>query len=144
MPRLRPVLRIVPSVATSFAASVVLLAGCAAGPGPLPGPPPGVDDIAAVDFRQSQALPEFDDSEYTQDDPDAIAEFRALLREHDVDPATWAAPDSGCPGSRTTQVTVRYRDSDLATQLSVDTCSDDPFELAADELFASWREALAR
>jgi pimeloyl-ACP methyl ester carboxylesterase len=134
-------------VSLVLAASVALLAGCTPAPGPAPVPGPGIDEIVAVDFRQSQAIENFDDAEYTQDDPAAIEELQALLAEHGIDPATWEGEDTGCAGNRVTQVTVRYAAAEgedaLAAQFSVDSCSDDPFELDADELFTGWREDLS-
>jgi hypothetical protein len=133
------------AVGALVAASIVLLAGCTPtpAPDPEPAPGPGIDEIVAVDFRQSQAIEDFDDSEYTQDDPAAIAEFQSLLVEHGIDPATWEGQDSGCAGNRVTEVTVRYAGTDLATQFGVDSCGDDPFEQDADDLFTGWREELS-
>ena len=117
------------------AASLVLLAGCAPSG-------PGIERIVAVDFSQSQAVPDFDGGDYTQDDPDDMEEFIELLEEYDIDPATWRGQDSGCAGNRITQATLRYADSDLATQISVDSCNDG-FEAEADELFTDWRQELS-
>lgn len=119
---------------------VAALAGCVPSPAP---PGPGIDDIASVEFRQSQAILDFDDGTYVQDDPAEVAQLVDLFREYDVDPASWQGQDTGCAGNRVTQVTLAYRDSDLATQFSVDSCSDDPFEQDADALFTRWREELA-
>lgn len=119
-----------------------ILSGCAA-PSPDPAPGPGIDRISAVDFRQTQAIEGFDDAEYTQDDPAEIGRFVALLDEHGIDPAHWRGGDRDCDGSRVTTATIHYADSELGTQLRVDTCNDDAFEQAADELFTQWREELA-
>lgn len=123
--------------AAAAAFAVALLGGCApAGP--------GIDEIDAVDFRQSQAIPDFDSSDYTQDDPAEIERFIDLLEQYGIDPANWRGQDTGgCTGNRVTGATVRYAGSDLATQFSVDSCSDDAFEQAADDLFTQWRVDLS-
>jgi len=125
-------------VATTVAAaaSAVLVAGLLAGCVPAG---PGAEDITSVDFRQSQAIPDFDDSDYMQDDPEQIARLVELFREHGIDPATWRGADSGCTGNRVTRATLHYADSDLGTQLGIDSCNDNAFERAADELFTEWR-----
>jgi hypothetical protein len=125
---------------TFAAAPVVLVAGILGGCTPAG---PGIDRIDAVDFRQTQAVPDFDDSDYTQDDPAEIARFVELLREHGVDPTSWRhAETDGCTGNRVTTLTIRYADSDLATPFSVDSCVPDAFDQEADELFSEWRVAL--
>lgn len=127
------------ALGVALAALVVgALAGCAP-----PASGPGIDDIDSVEFRQTQAIQDFDDATYVQDDPAEVRQLVDLLREYDVDPASWQGQDTGCAGNRITQVTLAYRDRDLATQFSVDSCSDDPFEQDADELFTRWRQELS-
>ena len=126
------------ALGVALAGLVAALAGCAP-----PASGPSIDDIASVEFRQTQAIQHFDDATYVQDDPAEVQQLVDLLREYDIDPASWQGQDTGCVGNRITQVTLAYRDSDLGTQFSVDSCSDDPFEQDADELFSRWRQELS-
>lgn len=129
------------ATAAAAAATAVLAAGLLTGCAPAG---PAIDGLTAVDFRQSQAIPDFDDGEYTQDDPEQLERLVELLREHGIDPATWRGADSGCAGNRVTTATLHDGDSGLDTQLRIDSCNDNAFEQAADELFTEWREQLSR
>ncbi len=53
----------------ALAAAALLLTGCSAQP-VAPN-----SDIASLTFHQYQAIENFDDSEYTQDDPTEVARF---------------------------------------------------------------------
>lgn len=120
-------------VATAVVAS---LAGCTpAGP--------GVDRIASATFSQQQAVPDFDGSEYTQDDPAEIQKLKDLLDTYDVDPASYDSGLEPCPGSLTTQVKLAYTDSDLGTQFELGGCGDSDFDEAATDLFSQWRTDLS-
>lgn len=122
---------------TAVAFAALLLTGCTAASAP------GLDEIESVEFSQSQAVPDFDDGEYTQDDRGEIAEFVDLLRQYDVDPATYRATGETCPGGRETQVAVIYAERNLEARFRVDSCDVRPFAQAADQLFTEWREELS-
>jgi outer membrane murein-binding lipoprotein Lpp len=105
-------------------------------------------DIVALTFSQSQALPDFDTSEYTQDYPQAVARFAALLDEYlivwseGVDPSLLGEP---CPGSITTQITAVYEGTDIVVgPVEVGGCSDTAFVDEVSTLFSGWRQALAQ
>ncbi len=116
------------------AVGVALLAGCAPSG-------PGVDRIDELTFHQQQAIPNFDDSEYVQRDADQVARFVKLLDKDGIDPASYHGRDTGgCVGGLSTEVTIGYRDSKLATQLDIDSCGQSKgFESDANALFSEWR-----
>lgn len=122
-----------------MAAVVLLLAGCTA-------TPVSTTDIVALTFHQFQAIENFDDSEYVQDDPAEIARFVALLGEHNVVPGrTVTAKQDYCDGGISTTVTVEYADGAEA-DMFIARCGEEQyseFNSLSNELFSEWREELA-
>lgn len=111
-------------------------------------PPESASAIASVDFHQSQAILDFDDSEYTQDDPAELATFAALLAEFDVVPGVTvtASEDNGCAGGLSTVATVNYADGKTA-DMFIATCGEpdyEDFNTQASDLFTQWRLALSK
>lgn len=106
-------------------------------------------EIASVAFNQHQSVQDFDDAEYTQDDPRQLAEFRAMLDEYGVTLGVTetADPDDACPGALTTSASVKYEDGEVA-DLFLSTCGANPryedFNNAATALLTTWREDLSR
>lgn len=103
------------------------------------------DDIVSLTFSQSQALPDFDTSEHTQDNPRQIAKFTDLLFEKrivwslGVDPALVGEP---CPGSITTAITAHYSGTDIVVgPVEIGGCSDDAWVDQVTKLFSNWRQA---
>lgn len=102
-------------------------------------------EITSITFSQSQAVEGFDDSDYTQTDPAAIAEFQALLNEFGVVPGQTALTAEGCPGSLGTELELTYRDG-ATVPMSLNTCgagAHEDFMNEATDLVSSWRESLA-
>jgi hypothetical protein len=100
-------------------------------------------DIVALTFSQEQAIPDFDNSEHTQDDPQQVARFVQLL---DASGVVWSEgiPDAlaaaPCPGSITTRITAHYRGTDVVVgPVDVGGCSDIAFVGDVTALFAEWR-----
>lgn len=127
---------------TAAAAAALALLAAAALAGCTPSAP-SADTIESVTFSQSQALPDFDDGEYTQDDPAEVQKFVDLLETYDIDPGGYQTPDTGgCAGGISSDVTVEYEK--LAAQFSIDGCAapDDTFEADATALLSGWRDDL--
>ncbi len=103
-------------------------------------------DITSIVFHQSQAIQDFDDSEYTQTAAGALAEFQALLDEYDVVPGVTDSSGDGCPGSLTSALQLEYADGETA-DLDLTTCGApqayDEFNQRATALVSDWREQLA-
>jgi hypothetical protein len=101
-------------------------------------------EITSITFEQSQAVEGFDDDEYTQTDPGAIAEFQALLDEFGIVPGQTDLTAEGCPGSLSTELTIAYGEG-ATVPMSLDTCgaaAHADFMNEATDLVSSWREAL--
>ena len=103
------------------------------------------DDIVSLTFSQSQALPDFDTSEHTQDAPQQVARFVSLLDaegvvwSEGVDPSLLGEP---CPGSITTQITAHYSGTDVVVgPVEIGGCGDVAFVDDVTALFSEWREA---
>src|SRR4051812_24882091 len=90
------------AVILASAGLVVVLGGCV---GPM-----GQDagNLFSVTFSQSQAIPDFDDTEYQLEGTDVDA-FRELLNDFDVDPGDYNSPDtSGCTGGLSTHLDMGF------------------------------------
>lgn len=132
-------LRTTASLGLAVPAVAILLSGCTRAA-------PGVDRISSATFSQQQAVPDFDGSPYTQDDPAEIQKLKDLLDDFDVDPASYESDLEPCPGSLTTQVQLAYSGSDLGTQFELGGCGDgddSDFDEAATDLFSQWRTDLS-
>jgi hypothetical protein len=126
-----------------IASTALLLSGCGFGPIAMD---KNVELIYQVDFSQSQAVPDFDDSEYSFDDleyPEWLDSFIQLLQDHDIEPWTYEPRDSGgCTGGITTTVHMLYHGAGEDTMV-IDGCAaeEGSFEADATALFSQFREA---
>lgn len=101
--------------------------------------------IAQIAFSQSQAVEGFDAAEYTQTDPDAIAQFQELLDEFGIVPGQTDFTVDACPGALQTELEIAY-DGGATVPMSLTTCgasAHQDFNEEATALVSSWREALA-
>ncbi len=118
------------------AAAALLLTGCSAQP-VAPN-----SDIASLTFHQYQAIENFDDAEYTQDDPAQVARFVSLLDEFDVAPGvTVTAVQDQCSGGLSSTVRIDYSGGQSA-DMFIASCGKpdyDEFNQQANELFTEWR-----
>lgn len=123
-------------VLIALAAAALLLTGCSAQP-VAPN-----SDIASLTFHQYQAIENFDDSEYTQDDPTEVARFVSLLDEFGVVPGvTVTADQDECAGGLSSTVRVDYSGGESA-DMFIASCGKpdyDRFNQQANELFTEWR-----
>ena len=113
----------------------LLLAGCAT--------PAADHEIESLLFHQYQAIENFDDSDYSQDDPKQIARFQALLDEFDVTPGeTVTAEEDDCAGGLSTTVEISYTTGD-PVEMFIAACgvpAYNEFNSQAADLFTEWRE----
>jgi hypothetical protein len=104
-------------------------------PRPLP-------QISSVTYHQYQAVLDFDDAEYTQDDATQLAKLQQLLEQYDVTPGvTQTAPQDGCTGGLSTTAIVSYRDTSTAKMFISSCDSGNVFAGKANDLFSEWRKA---
>lgn len=120
----------------AMVATALLLTGCTAQP-VAPN-----EDITSLTFHQYQAIENFDDSEYTQDNPTEVARFVTLLDEFDVVPGvTVTATQDQCSGGLSSTVQVDYRGGQTA-DMFIASCGEphyDAFNQQANELLTEWR-----
>lgn len=99
-------------------------------------------EISSLTFHQYQAILDFDDAEYVQDDPAQVARFQTLLTEYDVVPGqTVTAVEDGCDGGLSTTVELTYAGGDTA-EMFIASCGEpayDEFNARATDLFTQWR-----
>jgi hypothetical protein len=100
----------------------------------------------SIGYAQYQAVPGFDDREYSQDIPEEIARFVALLEEYDIDPDGYVSlADPGCTGGVSMVVSL-FNTSDLAphviARMEFEDCGrTGNFDHDATTLVSEWREA---
>lgn len=98
--------------------------------------------IGSLTFHQYQAIQDFDNAEYVQDDPAQVARFQGLLDEFGVIPGlTVTTVEDGCDGGLSTTVEVTYVDG-AAAEMFLATCGEpdyDEFNVQAIGLFTQWR-----
>lgn len=106
--------------------------------------------ITSITFRQSQSVDGFDYSTYTQDDPEQIARFAAILDAVSLvwaDRASFREPVAvdPCADAVVTHVTVSYQDVVLQDgPLAFDACrNEDALTQAMTSLFSEWRHDLS-
>jgi len=99
-------------------------------------------EIESLTFHQYQAIQDFDDAEYVQDDPAQVARFQALLTEFDVVPGvTVTTVEDRCDGGLSTTVELTYAGGDTA-EMFIASCGEpayDEFNSRAIDLFTQWR-----
>lgn len=100
----------------------------------------------SIDYAQSQAVPDFDDSVHTQADPGEIAKFVALLDQYDIDPDGYVSTsEAGCAGGVRTVVSLFDTSSpkeNLAARMEIDGCGKSSgFDAEATTLLSGWRES---
>lgn len=101
-------------------------------------------EIESLLFHQYQAIEDFDDSDYSQDDPAQIARFQELLDEYDVTPGvTVTTVEDNCAGGMSTTVEISYTTGD-PVEMFIAACGEpkyDEFNTQATALFTEWRES---
>jgi hypothetical protein len=121
-------------------AALMVLTGCAAPPARP------ATDITSITFSQYQAIENFDDSEYTQNDRSQVAIFAALLDQFDVVPGvTITAVEDDCAGGLSSTVTVEYSEGPQA-QMFIASCGKpeyDTFNQQVNRLLTEWRTELS-
>ena len=99
-------------------------------------------EIESLTFHQYQAILDFDDAEYVQDDPAQVARFQALLTEFHVVPGqTVTTVEDGCDGGLSTTVEIGFSGGG-STEMFLATCGEpayDEFNTQATDLFTQWR-----
>jgi hypothetical protein len=104
--------------------------------------PRPVQQISSVAYNQYQAIVDFDDAEYTQDDATQLAKFQQLLEQYNVTPGvTQTAPQDGCAGGLSTTATLTYHDASTAKMVISSCDSSNVFAGKANNLFTQWRHA---
>ena len=104
--------------------------------------PRPLQQITSVEYHQYQAILDFDDAEYTQDDAAELAKLESLLEKYDVTPGvTQTAPQDGCTGGLSTTATVTYYDTSTAKMFISSCDSSNEFASKANDLFTEWRKA---
>ncbi|MEO8261567.1 MAG: hypothetical protein ABI566_03270 [Pseudolysinimonas sp.] len=130
------------AVIAVFAGLALLLSGCIGPFAPIGPMGQDVSNLFSITFSQSQAIPDFDDTEYELEGMDVDA-FRDLLTEFDVDPGDYTSPDTaGCTGGLSTTLTMGFYGGGNRT-ITIDSCGrdDDSFEVHANAFFTAWRDA---
>lgn len=98
--------------------------------------------IESLTFHQYQAIEDFDDADYVQDDPEQLQRFQDLLDEFDVTPgSTVTTVEDDCAGGISTTVQIAYATGD-PVEMFLAKCgvpSYDNFNDAAIDLFTEWR-----
>jgi hypothetical protein len=104
------------------------------------------DKIIAVTFALSQAIEDFDDHRYRQNDAAEIARFIALLDEHGVTAAEYDDPaDEPCDGGLSAEVVLEYAEAPDVAEILIDGCTtDDGFSEEVLDLLTEWRGALSQ
>ena len=100
----------------------------------------------AVAYAQSPPAPGLDEYEHSQDDPEQIARFVALLDDHDIDPDGYVSlSDPTCPGGTSTVVSLfdtSETEPHVIARMEFDDCGPSSgFGDQASELIAEWRRA---
>ncbi len=99
--------------------------------------------MLSVSYRQSQAVPGFDDSTHTTTDPGRLAELRRVLHDDGWLPGdTGRGANDGCTGGITTHLRMTLGDG-TTSELVTYRCGNDADALTADvtRLVSSWRSA---
>ncbi|GGA56659.1 hypothetical protein GCM10011490_03120 [Pseudoclavibacter endophyticus] len=143
------------AAAVGLVLAALTLAGCASAdpeptidpttsPGPTadsgmtPVPIDEVPEIASLTWQQSQALPDFDQSAHTTDDPDDIEELREVLAEYGIT-GDFRFDHSDCEGGLTTWVTYETDAADEVT-ITANSCEGETaFESELAALVTGWR-----
>ncbi len=97
--------------------------------------------ITSVSYKQSQSVPNFDDSTRTTTDPIKLAALEKILRDDGWHPGD--EPDEhndGCSGGIATTVTMQLSDGSSA-RLATYACGDSSDRLTTDltTLVSAWR-----
>lgn len=121
-------------------AAVLLLTGCTA----TPARPAA--DITSITFHQYQAIEDFDDSDYTQNDSSELARFAAVLDEFGVVPGvTITTVEDDCAGGLSSTLAITYTEGPTA-EMFIANCGKpefDDFNQQANELLTEWRAELS-
>lgn len=98
--------------------------------------------IESLTFHQYQAIQDFDDAEYVQDDPEQVQRFQSLLDEFHVSPgSTVTTVEDDCAGGLSTTVQIAYAQGD-PVEMFLAKCgvpAYDDFNSRAIDLFTQWR-----
>jgi hypothetical protein len=102
--------------------------------------------ITGIVFHQSQAIEDFDETEYTEREGAALDEFQMLLDEFAVVPGETQTGGDACPGALTSVLAIEYSDGDAA-DLELTTCGApaayETFNQEATALLSDWHKQLA-
>lgn len=107
---------------------------------------PGFDSLTRIVFWAGSTVPP-EAEQHRQDDPEQIAEFVALLREHGIDTSSYQTPpEDTCPAGDAFRVEGTYGDTGYGFGMDVRDCgdADDSFEAEATDLLAGWLDELER
>ena len=85
-----------------------------------------VNAISRVTYSQTQAVPDFDEGEFTIEGDD-LDPLRELLKKYDIDPATFRGGGDPCPGSIASDVTISFDDGTPDNTFSMDSGCEDGF-----------------
>lgn len=106
--------------------------------------------IASITFDQSKAVPNFDGSSYTVTDEQKLAEFSALIEEHNAVPelvtlSTIVPAAGGCAGGTTTRATITFASGRTAELRLEQQCGENElygeFRDEATSLLTSWKDS---
>jgi hypothetical protein len=106
-------------------------------------PGPWTGTITSVTYRQSQAVPGFDDSPKTTTDPQQLDALTEVLRDDGWHPgASVIEARPGCAGGVTTRLQLTLGDG-TKTMLQTYSCGSDNSRLTTDvtNLVSGWRKA---
>jgi hypothetical protein len=107
-----------------LATAAAALSGCA------PGTAASIDAIESVTYSQTQAVEDFDEGEYVVEGDD-LAPLKELMRDHRIDPATYAGGGEACPGSIATDVSIAFDDGTPDSSFALQSGCDDGFATEA-------------
>lgn len=122
------------AIVAAVALTTLLIFQLTAAPTPL-------KQIRSIEFSQSQAVPNFDDSSHTVRDQQRIREFAALVKKYDVDVTDYdTALNDGCTGGTATNIHLHFVDGS-AQKLRTYACggASGTFVQDVTDLFGGWK-----
>ena len=104
---------------------------------------PVVRPFAKIEFHQTAAEPDFDNSTITVTNPEQLHRFGSLVHKYDVDLASFdSASAIGCTGGTTTHATLFFT-SGAEQSITIFSCgsTEKGFTTSATSLFSGWRSS---